>query len=77
MHFKNLSENNQAIYHANYFKFTITLNYCPPLSPTCCSGTTLPALYLTMLEALGYLPKFRWTAGVQRRRIVNTVKKKC
>ena len=31
---------------------------------------TPPAHYLTLLEALGYLPKFRWTAGGQGRRIV-------
>ena len=34
---------------------------------------TPPGHYLTLLEALGYLPQFRWTAGGQGRRIVNVV----
>ena len=34
---------------------------------------TPPGHYLSLLEALGYLPKFRWTSGMQGRKIVTPV----
>ena len=38
---------------------------------------TPPVLYLSLLESLGYLPRFRWTSCTQGRKLVTPVKLDC